>query len=650
MGKPYQRELSMLASTYDWSMKADVSGLAAALADAISLPLVAVGSGGSLTVANFAAFLHERYAGQTAKASTPLELADTLGNVRGRTILFASSGGRNPDILGSLRLAISSEPAHLIVLCTSPHSPLTELAREFEFIDLIELEPPAGKDGFLATNSILALTVLLSRAYAMATSICTNLPQDFEGLFPGSAASSFVADLISQCTPLWTREVLSVLFGPSVSTAAIDIESKFTEAALGSVQIADFRNFAHGRHHWLAKRGMATAVLALVADADRDLGNRTLRLIPAEIPVVQIDIPFTGLHASIFAIVVALYLTGIAGDAKGIDPGQPGVPIFGRQLYHLQAFTSSARGAIRSQDAESVAIRRKAKTAIDILVARDEYNEWQRAYTQFTQKLSDARIGALVFDYDGTLCGGPNRYSGIGGDVALQLENILSHNIKIGIASGRGRSIRTDLRSKLPPTLWSQIVMGYYNGAEIGLLSDPEEPKTSEAPCDALAGIAELLRSDPQLARIANCTIRSKQVTLEAINASKASMLWELSHRLVQSIGPNNIAVVQSSHSVDVLAPGVTKCAVVQEMQALVAGSVTDGEVLCIGDRGAWPGNDHALLSEPLSLSSDDVSNDPATCWNLAHLGYRNVQATIGYLTALHLHKGYAHIDLARLR
>ena len=75
------------------------------------------------------------------------------------------------------------------------------------------------------------------------------------------------------CDPLWERQNLAVLYPPSLLAAASDLESKFTEAAIGNVQTADYRHFAHGRHHWLAKRGNETGVLALITPSIKGSGN-----------------------------------------------------------------------------------------------------------------------------------------------------------------------------------------------------------------------------------------------------------------------------------------------------------------------------------------------------------------------------------------
>src|SRR5262249_33714830 len=158
---------------------------------------------------------------------------------------------------------------------------------------------------------------------------------------------------------LWERQTIIVLYGTAGHPAALDLESKFTEAALGSIQMADYRNFAHGRHHWLAKRGGTTAVLALVTADDRAIANKMLRLIPADIPVARLDIPGRGFHTSVTALAMALYIVGLAGEACGIDPGRPGVPLFGRRMYNLRAFGALGASEPMLPPHEALAIERK---------------------------------------------------------------------------------------------------------------------------------------------------------------------------------------------------------------------------------------------------------------------------------------------------
>jgi hypothetical protein len=92
------------------------------------------------------------------------------------------------------------------------------------------------------------------------------------------------------------------------------------------------------------------------------------------------------------------------------------------------------------------------------------------------------------------------------------------------------------------------------------------------------------------------------------------------------------VRIVVSSHSLDVLGARPGKGALVTWLREQIG---EGREVLCIGDRGAWPGNDYALLAEPVSLSVDEVSSLDETCWNLAPRGVSGPDASLLYLRAL---------------
>ncbi|MSR58027.1 MAG: hypothetical protein EXS05_10165 [Planctomycetaceae bacterium] len=72
----------------------------------------------------------------------------------------------------------------------------------------------------------------------------------------------------------------------------------------------------------------------------------------------------------------------------------------------------------------------------------------------------------------------------------------------------------------------------------------------------------------------------------------------------------------------------MSKLAVVQPVRRLVEDEA-DTPVLCIGDRGRWPGNDFVLLGGQFGLSVYEASPDPHHCWNLCPPGQRGRQATL---------------------
>lgn len=628
MGKPFQSELAQLPQTYLWASEFPVEPLANAIRRS-KVPLLAVGSGGSFTTACLAAALHEQHFGLPAGPMTPLEIAQSGINLREMAVLLLTAGGKNPDILGAFHSVVRREPKRLTIVCATTGSKLASAAAEHSTVEVCEFDPPPGRDGFLATNSLLASGLLLIRGYASAAGVASQLPDSLESL---GGAQFRKIDFSS----LLQKETILILYPPSLRTVAVEIESKFTEAALGHVQTADYRQFAHGRHHWLAKRGSDTAVLALRAGADEAVATRTLRLLPDSIPVVRLDLPPGGPVASLAGIAHGFELVRQAGEARRIDPGDPGVPEFGRRMYNLEVFPRMPpRGLIA--DAE-VAIGRKCR----LPGVRRSPTVWEDAYARFLATLGSAKIRAVVLDYDGTLCDEAKRFNPLPTSVAGELARILRAGIPVGIATGRGKSVRERLQEALPRDLWGRVVVGYYNGGEIGPLSNDECPDGTKQVSEPLRPVEELLdRHGPFLGRC-ETELRLHQITLKPADSVPLNRLWQCVQGLVAHLA--GVRVLRSGHSVDILAPGVSKLAVVRRAAEL-AGCSTD-EVLCVGDQGCWPGNDHELLSTPLSLSANVTSADPDRCWNLAPAGSSESQATLGYLSLLKKSRGWLRFDL----
>jgi fructoselysine-6-P-deglycase FrlB-like protein len=411
MAKPYASEMVRLAETFAWAATADIGVLRKAVRTAGLSPLVAIGSGGSLTAAHALAATHRRATHQVTAVATPLEAATEPLDPSAAVWLLSASGG-NVDILAAAEALVAREPRQVAVLCGREDSTLASLCRRHPFVDLLIYPPPAGKDGFLATNSLLGFTSLIARAYAAEFNGESDWASTVEMLEPLlKQPSRTVAAWETTTAPLWTRSTTIVLHGPDTRIGAIDLESKFTEAALGNLQIADYRNFAHGRHHWLAKRGDISAILAFVSDNDRSLAEQTLALIPNDIPRGRIDLAGLPTAAALAALLAALRITGWAGAARGIDPGRPGVPEFGRKLYHMPLpQTAYATGIVGLSRRDTAAISRKAGLSLARLDAAGELDRWRMALQTFRDRLLAATFGALVLDYDGTIVDSRHRF------------------------------------------------------------------------------------------------------------------------------------------------------------------------------------------------------------------------------------------------
>src|ERR1051325_3065960 len=214
MAKLYAQEIARFGETLSWVAKTDIALLRAAVAQAAEGPLLAVGSGGSLTAASALAFLHQQFVSQIAAVATPLEAAaDQLQKTISTWLL--SAGGNNVDIIASFRAFVRREARQLAVLCGRADSPLSLLAQAHGFVDLLVHEPPAGRDGFLATNSLLGFVGLLTRAYCETFSrgVWQEVLEHVEPLIDPTGLRQMTWK--AETAFLWERRATLVLHGPA---------------------------------------------------------------------------------------------------------------------------------------------------------------------------------------------------------------------------------------------------------------------------------------------------------------------------------------------------------------------------------------------------------------------------------------------------
>jgi hypothetical protein len=143
-----------------------------------------------------------------------------------------------------------------------------------------------------------------------------------------------VLDNDSRAIDALTHSTIIVLAGGWATAAASDLESKWGESGFGAVTVTDARNFAHGRHVGLARRGGQVAVVSLVTADEPDASLRTVKRLPTAVSTAIIDTPLFGEAAGIDLVVRVIALAGKVGLHNGVDPGRPRVPSFGRALYH----------------------------------------------------------------------------------------------------------------------------------------------------------------------------------------------------------------------------------------------------------------------------------------------------------------------------
>lgn len=620
MGRRFKDEIEYIPQAIKWATAQDVVALQRALLSASSKPLFAIGSGGSFTVATFAALCHEKRFGQFSRAVTPLEYKETGSALRSAAALMLSAEGKNKDILSAARSTLAYEHVAL-ALTLKEDTPLAALAASSGGTGVLAYQMPWGKDGYLATNSLIAMIILLAKAY------CRDEKRDFAAALSYidlewlAARRKVIAEIISEYE-IGTQVL--VLFGGATRSTAIDVESKFAEAALGTCQLADYRQFAHGRHLQLSYAKTAI-VIAFVNEQERALAEATLGLLPDRIRKLVLDVPACDAVAAVQGAIDAILITDVVADILETDPGQPEVPEYCRLIHQLDPSTLIGE----SLPLVPVPVERKLKRAAGDKTAVSKFSE---ACTVFSKKIEGARIKALICDFDGTFCETYRRWDGLDESLVEDIERITSYGVPIAFATGRGRRLRLDLRKKLSQSSWKHIYIGYYSGSLIARLDEDPEPPENDHDFEELAvwldhtGVSALIEAEPM--------IDGGQFGLRCRNqASRHEAVSAIRH-WIRTKALWGWRVYCSGHSIDVLSCQAGKRKVLNFLVDEF-GIDVDTETLRLGDSGDFDGNDFEILHDGLGLSVDTVSADPSNCWNLLPLDRRGVVGTKYYLSHL---------------
>lgn len=620
MGKPFESELRQIADTLTWAFNTETSEYDHLRPDPL-IPAYCIGSGGSQSAADFLARLIRQASG-FAWATTPMEyLALTKPNKQS-AIYLLSAGGKNKDILAVADKAILNESALVYALTARTKTPLCEKVSRYGRGFIQELPVPAGKDGFLATNSLVAM---IARLVCLTKKVID--PQEQQILMETAhSLSSFSLSEID----FRSRPEVIILYAGWAGPAAFDLESKLSEAALAPAMLCDVRSFGHGRHHWIAKHPEETVVVTLSDGVHGPLLDKTAALLPDNIPIIALRTLCSGPLASLDLVLQVFGLVNWIGKAVGIDPGRPGVPDFGRKLYHLAPQW------------------RASKESTNIALALERKNEELPSHSHsigdviaphvktFKERLAKLSLTAIVTDYDGTLVDTKTRFSPIRDDLAEELNRLLESGLTLGIATGRGKSVRGPLRKAIQCEYWHSVLVGYYNGSQIIRLDQDALPDATEPEVGILVDFRKFLAQDPWISIHATTELRLNQVTIMSEQCSKRA-LWEHVSRLLTDFGGETLKCFTSSHSVDVLTDSTSKLDLVRQIGA--EGSPSDS-ILCIGDSGLWPGNDYDLLRHFPSLSSGAQPTINTTGWNLAPRGLCEAEATLYYFRCIQLKDG----------
>ena len=594
MKPTYDDEVAHLPGTYALARSAPIEDISSLLDDIWGTSTVFVGSGGAYSTARFAASLHERFTGMPAEACTPLGFASRRA-IRDSSVVLLSASGKHPDAATTAELARyrGCKTTGLLTLKEHSELPKTLAAR---LTNVATVPSAQAKDGFLATNSVLAMATLLARGYLGETAL---LPEP--SLPPAKISAA----------PKHQRFI--VLHDIAQSAAAHDFDVRVSETGIGTVQLADYRNFAHGRHLGLHRNRDATSVIAFVATSESGLADTTLNLIPENIDVVRLESTLPWPISTLSFLRASMEIVAPMLRAAGLNLARPGVPSFGRRLYNLRMRKHVLPAGRARTDRESGRLGMALATDYDP-------SEWVRDVRR-------QRFSGLVLDYDGTCCATTERFDLPRKEVQQQLLRLLDEGMVVAFASGRGSSLHRDLRQWVPGKHWHEVRLGLYNGGYILSLADEFDAHNLPVCADLREAMARV--DSGWLSSLVTTKLRPIQLNLVPRTRVGIATLGTLVQEVVARDAHLDVKVLVSGHSVDVVPQSSSKATMVFEI------SRSSGETFAIGDQGQYGANDFELLaSTRWSLSVDRSSNDDTRCLVLADSGIRGPELLLRYLRA----------------
>lgn len=562
-----------------------------------------VGSGGAIALAELAALTHSTTTAQPATAVTPLGLIGLaqVNALHSASVIIFSARARHLDVEIAARTARECPETQVFLVTQLPLSDIKPRLRNAAH-EIVTL-PPTTPDGFLATNSILAM----GTAWALAAEITT--PPTLPWLHEARSA-------------YWPKAAdrAVVLYGPSQRAAAFDLEARLSETGLADVQLSDYRNVAHGRHVGLARHLEETLLIRLVSPDTEDLAERTAMLLPKVPMSLVLKTPLFGVAGAIDLLCASMRLVGTLAQSTMTDPGRPKVSMEGRRLYHLSWND-------RRPDHASRSLTQKMLEAKSLPNSLTERQHWQGRHSAFLARITKVSIAGIVLDYDGTCVSTRARTSSPILEIQTEIIRLLRLGIPIGIATGRGPSVADAFRAWLPSDLHDRLTLGLYNGGWIDRLS------------------ANFVRQDGCAGPLEQAAVAIEEVT-SARGWQVTRRPWQVTVESAQSTGPTvqailgrlpdiAVRVLASGHSVDIIPITSSKINVARAL------GCDHAKVMSVGDQGQYGGNDFDLLSSHgVTLSVDRVSADPDRCWNLSEDGIQGPELLVRYLRSVDIRAG----------
>lgn len=318
------KEYFNLDSLLTQAAEADVTALRQFLTTNPGQPLVAAGSGGAESVADFAALLYGARGG-VATAVTPYTLNSYSDEaLKTAKLLLVSKGGHNNDVIfaAGRGLKVNMDKTASFTLSTGEKNEVRKQFAKKESALSFDIPGLKAHDAFISTGSPVVYFALLCRVFSPGCDLSR---------YKSKPEAPYRLEQ-KDGTPLSMKDLkgvksLIVLDGSWGRPVAKNLEGKLMESGLCPACVIDFRNYCHGRFIFTSGHLEDSAVVMFITPREKDLAGRIRELLPASAKLVLLETETDAPEASLDLLIRSTLFFFDLCEATGtnwVKPKNPG--------------------------------------------------------------------------------------------------------------------------------------------------------------------------------------------------------------------------------------------------------------------------------------------------------------------------------------
>lgn len=332
----FENSLQLIRPALEWAEKQDVERLSQYLLESANIPLYCFSSGGSSASNDYLALLYESNRGM-AKSLTPLAMASISDEaLKTAKIIITSSGGHGCDEEYTVNRAAEVNPQGVCGITSKNDgsnvilNTLKGITNNWYFFNTPRME------GFIGTDSIIAMFGLFYRAFTKERSILDKLEID---LSPNHCFT-YAPRVEGHIPRIKDLKNFIVLQSGWSRPVAQDFESKMVESGIASVQLCDYRNYCHGRFVFLSRHMEESVLVLFITPREKDYAKRLILeaktyrgnrdVFPMNTPIIIVETELDNPLASIDLLIKTQVLFNEVAKAcslsKDDDPCNPDNP------------------------------------------------------------------------------------------------------------------------------------------------------------------------------------------------------------------------------------------------------------------------------------------------------------------------------------